>query len=79
MYYVGEMNRTRAFDAHTGKLWEYDPQVSKEILDNNMKKVFWKHSRGLSTYGDKLFIATGWPSYCDQQKRRQGSLANPNL
>ena len=36
MYYVGEMNRTRAFDARTGKmLWEYDPQVSKEIIDNN--------------------------------------------
>jgi len=59
MYYVGEMNKTRAIDARTGKvLWEYDPKVSKEIADNGMKKVFWKHNRGLSTYGDKLFIAT---------------------
>jgi len=55
MYYVGEMNRTRAFDARTEKkLWEYDPQVSKEILDNNMKKVFWKHNRGLSTQCHQL-------------------------
>lgn len=72
MYYVGEMNRTRAFDARTGKmLWEYDPQVSKEILDNNMKKVFWKHSRGLSTYGDKLFIAT-WDGRLIAINRKDG-------
>ncbi len=72
MYYVGEMNRTRAFDARTGKLlWEYDPQVSKEIIDNNMKKVFWKHSRGLSTYGDKLFIAT-WDGRLIAINRKDG-------
>lgn len=59
MYYVGEMNKTRAIDARTGEmLWEYDPKVAEEIADNGMKKVFWKHNRGLSTYGDKLFIAT---------------------
>ncbi len=59
MYYVGEMNKTRAIDARTGKvLWEYDPKVAEEIADSGMKKVFWKHNRGLSTYGDKLFIAT---------------------
>ena len=59
MYYVGQMNVTRAIDARTGKLlWEYDPKVAEEVRDNNMRRVFWGHSRGLSTYNDKLYIAT---------------------
>lgn len=59
LYYHGEMNRVRAIDARNGKLvWEYDPKVSDEIKKGAMRKVFWKHSRGLSTYGDKIFIGT---------------------
>lgn len=59
LYHVGQMNVIRAIDARTGKkLWEYDPKVAKEIEDNNMRRVFWGNSRGLSTYGDKLYVAT---------------------
>ena len=73
MYYVGEMNKTRAIDARTGKaLWEYDPKVAEEIGNNGMKKVFWKHNRGLSTYGDKLFIAT-WDGRLIAIKRKDGT------
>lgn len=73
MYYVGEMNKTRAIDARTGKmLWEYDPKVAGEIADNKMRRVFWKHNRGLSTYGDKLYIAT-WDGRLIAIKRKDGS------
>ena len=59
MYHIGHLNVVRAIDARNGKLlWKFDPQVPKEIADNNMRRVFWGNSRGLSTYGDKLFIAT---------------------
>ena len=36
-----------------------------------MKKVFWKHNRGLSTYGDKLFIAT-WDGRLIAINRKDG-------
>ncbi len=59
LYHIGNMNVVRAIDARTGKmLWEYDPQVAKEVISNNMRRVFWSASRGLSTYGDKLYIGT---------------------
>lgn len=72
LYYVGQMNVTRAIDARTGKLlWEYDPKVAKEILDNNMRRVFWGNSRGLSTYGDKLYVAT-WDGRIVAINRKDG-------
>ncbi|MGH1405663.1 MAG: PQQ-dependent dehydrogenase, methanol/ethanol family [Rhodomicrobiaceae bacterium] len=72
MYYVGEMNRIRAIDARTGKmLWEFDPNVAAEIEKGRMRKVFWKHSRGLSTYGDKLFVAT-WDGRLVAVNRKSG-------
>ena len=59
MYHIGHLNVVRAIDARTGKkLWEYDPKVAKEVLGKSMRRVFWGNSRGLSTYGDKLYIAT---------------------
>ncbi len=59
LYHIGNMNVVRAIDARTGKkLWEYDPQVAKEVMDNNMRRVFWGASRGLSVYGDKLYLPT---------------------
>lgn len=59
MYYIGAMNVVRAFDARTGKqLWEYDPKVAEVITAGGQRKVFWMHSRGISTYGNKIFLAT---------------------
>ncbi len=59
MYYIGAMNIVRAFDARNGKaLWQYDPKVAEVIKAGYQRKVFWKHNRGLSTYGDKIFLAT---------------------
>lgn len=59
IYYIGAMNVVRAFDARNGKkLWEYDPKVAEVIEAGYQRKVFWKHNRGLSTYGNKIFLAT---------------------
>lgn len=59
MFYIGAMNIVRAFDARNGKaIWEYDPKVAEVIKEGYQRKVFWKHNRGLSTYGDKIFLAT---------------------
>ncbi len=59
MYYIGAMNVVRAFDARNGeKIWEYDPKVAEAIETGYQRKVFWKHNRGLSTYGDKIYLAT---------------------
>lgn len=75
MYYVGEMNKLRAYDARTGKeLWEYDPKVAEEIEKGGMRKVFWKHNRGLSAWGDKLFIAT-WDGRVIGVNRKDGTEA----
>ncbi len=72
MYYIGEMNRVRAFDARNGKkLWEYDPEVAKTIETGYQRKVFWKHSRGISTYGNKLFLAT-WDGRLIAINRKDG-------
>lgn len=59
MFYIGAMNVVRAFDARNGKqLWEYDPKVAEAIETGYQRKVFWKHNRGLSTYGNNIFLAT---------------------
>jgi quinohemoprotein ethanol dehydrogenase len=51
------MNVIRAVDAVTGELlWEYDPQVAKEIAGK--RKTGWKHNRGISFYEGKIFAAT---------------------
>ncbi len=72
LYYVGTLNVIRAIDARTGKmLWEYDPKVAKEITDNNMRKVFWSYSRGLSAYNDKLYVAT-WDGRIVAINRKDG-------
>lgn len=59
LYYTGAMNVVRAYDARNGKLlWEYDPKVADVIRAANQRKVFWKHSRGITAYGNKIFLAT---------------------
>lgn len=72
LYYTGAMNLVRAYDARTGKkLWEYDPKVADTITAGNQRKVFWKHNRGISTYGDKIFLAT-WDGRLIAIKRDTG-------
>ncbi len=57
LYFTGTMNVIRAVDATTGKLlWEYDPQVAKEI--QGKRRTGWKHNRGISFYEGRLFGAT---------------------
>jgi len=57
LYFTGTMNVIRAVDAVNGTLlWEYDPQVAKEIAGK--KKTGWKHNRGVSFYEGKIFAAT---------------------
>lgn len=57
MYFIGSQNIVRAVDARTGKLiWEFDPQVGKELADQ--QHVMWRDSRGITAYGDKIFVAT---------------------
>ena len=57
LYFTGTMNVIRAVDAATGELlWEYDPQVAKEI--EGKRKIGWKHNRGISFYEGKIFAAT---------------------
>lgn len=57
LYFTGTMNVIRAVDAMSGQLlWEYDPQVAKEIAGK--RKVGWKHNRGISFFEGKLFAAT---------------------
>lgn len=57
LYFTGTMNVIRAVDAVTGELlWEYDPQVAKEIAGR--RRTGWKHNRGISFYEGKIFAAT---------------------
>jgi len=57
LYFVGTMNIIRAVDARSGKiLWIYDPKVGQAIAGR--KQVGYVHNRGLSIYGDKLFLST---------------------
>lgn len=57
MYFTGTMNIIRAVDATNGTLlWEYDPQVAKEI--KGRRQAGWKHNRGISFYEGKIFAAT---------------------
>ena len=57
LYFTGTMNVIRAVDAVTGKLlWEYDPQVAKEIAGT--RRTGWKHNRGITFYEGKIFAAT---------------------
>ncbi len=72
MYHSGNMNVVRAIDARTGKLlWTYDPGVADEIKKGGMRKVFWRHTRGISTYGDKIFLAT-WDGRLIAISRKDG-------
>jgi quinohemoprotein ethanol dehydrogenase len=72
MYHIGHLNVVRAIDARTGKqLWTFDPKVADEVLKKNMRRVFWGNSRGLSTYGDKLYIAT-WDGRIVAINRKDG-------
>lgn len=57
MYFTGSQNIIRAVDARTGKLvWQFDPQVGKELA--GQQHVMWRDSRGITAYGDKIFLAT---------------------
>ena len=57
LYFTGTTNVIRAVDAATGELlWEYDPEVAKEVAGN--RKIGWKHNRGISFYEGKIFAAT---------------------
>ena len=57
LYFTGTMNVIRAVDATTGELlWEYDPQVAKEI--EGKRQAGWRHNRGISFYEGRLFAAT---------------------
>jgi quinohemoprotein ethanol dehydrogenase len=57
LYFTGTMNVIRAVDARTGELlWEYDPQVAKEIAGK--RRTGWKHNRGITFYEGRLFAAT---------------------
>jgi quinohemoprotein ethanol dehydrogenase len=72
MYFTGTMNVIRAVDARTGKLiWEYDPEVYKVL--EGQQQVMWKDSRGISTYGDKIFSAT-WDGRLVALDRKTGKL-----
>lgn len=72
MYFTGSMNVIRAVDARTGKLiWEYDPEVYKVL--EGQQQVMWKDSRGISTYGDKLFAGT-WDGRLIALDRATGKL-----
>jgi quinohemoprotein ethanol dehydrogenase len=57
MYFSGSLNKIRAVDAITGRLlWEYDPEVGKAT--QGRKVTGWAHSRGVSFYNNKLYLAT---------------------
>ncbi len=57
LFFVGTMNIIRAVDARSGKIiWTFDPKVGKAIAGR--KQVGYVHNRGLSIYGDKLFLST---------------------
>ena len=57
LYFVGQVNVVRAVNAVTGELvWEFDPESGKKI--GARPKAGWFHSRGLSFYKGKLFVAT---------------------
>ena len=70
LYFPGSMNIVRAVDAKTGTLlWSYDPEVGKEIAGR--KQVGYSHNRGLSIYGDKLFLST-WDGRLIALNRKTG-------
>ncbi len=70
LYFPGTMNIVRAVDAKTGTLlWTYDPEVGKEIAGK--KQVGYVHNRGLSIYGDKLFLST-WDGRLIALNRKTG-------
>ena len=70
LYFPGSMNIVRAVDAKTGTLlWSYDPEVGKEIAGRN--QVGYSHNRGLSIYGDKLFLST-WDGRLIALNRKTG-------
>jgi len=72
MYFTGTMNIIRAVDARTGKqIWEYDPEVYKAL--EGKRQMMWKDSRGISTYGNKIFAAT-WDGRLIALDRKTGKL-----
>lgn len=57
LYFTGTMNVIRAVNAVTGeKIWEYDPETGKHL--GKRKISGWSHSRGITYYAGKIFIAT---------------------
>lgn len=70
LYFIGTMNVVRAVDATSGRLiWEYDPEVRKAIAGR--KQAGMSHSRGITAYGDKLFLAT-WDGRLIALDRKSG-------
>lgn len=58
-YFTGNVNKVYALDAKTGKtLWVFDPKVGEAVRKKKQRRVFWIYSRGLATYGDKIFLVT---------------------
>lgn len=57
IYFTGTMNIVRALNAATGvKIWEYDPETGKNL---GLRRISgWSHSRGISYYAGKIFLAT---------------------
>jgi alcohol dehydrogenase (cytochrome c)/quinohemoprotein ethanol dehydrogenase len=55
LYVVTSWSKVRAYDGVTGKLlWDFDPKVPGETL----VKSWDAFSRGMATWGDKLYLAT---------------------
>ena len=58
-YFTGNVNKVYAIDATTGKqLWVFDPKVGEAVRKRKQRRVFWIYSRGLATFGDKIFLVT---------------------
>lgn len=58
-YFTGNVNKVYAIDATNGKtLWVFDPKVGEAVRKKKQRRVFWIYSRGLATYGDKIFLVT---------------------
>lgn len=71
-YYTGNVNVVTALDARTGEtLWTFDPKVGEAIRAKKQRRVFWIYSRGLATYGDKLYMVT-WDGRLIALNRKTG-------
>ena len=70
LYFIGTMNVVRAVDAVSGKLiWTFDPKLREAVAGR--KQVGWVHNRGITAYGDKLYLAT-WDGRLIALDRKSG-------